>query len=73
MERGEGEREKSTRGKEGGGEGGGANFLAAMSPPVNLSPWIVQMGVMWSTLPSPPPKPKPRHKNKDIFGAKSYF
>ena len=29
-----------------GGEGEAANSLAAMSPHVNLSPWIVQMGVM---------------------------
>ena len=27
-------------------EGEAANSLAAMSPHVNLSPWIVQMGVM---------------------------
>ena len=34
------------RDREEGGEGEAANSLAAMSPHVNLSPWIVQMGVM---------------------------
>ena len=34
-----------------GGKGGGANSLPAMSPRVNLSPGIVQMGVIYCKLP----------------------